>query len=492
MGDVEQASVINEILEKSPDISNYELSGYGSDVVVFISLDLTNSTKFKNKQPILWKKVISTFYDVVFETYGVNQYQALLKNLRNEINVEFWKFVGDEVLLYANVYNRIELYDVVKSTDEAVKKIIELISKKLGKFYGCERICSESNYSSECPVRSASPSSCKMDDILKTSLGVKATAWLALCGKNDESRNIIHVTSSATEGLFQNKTFDFLGPEIDEGFRIAKYAVKNRVVVSPFLAKAICSAESEDDDISTIAEQRFVIVSYQKLKGIWADRFFPIIMYFSSPKDIYAQFEYDEIELPTYSEIRVSGLNSKRCRVAYLEKILNDINLDHDAQAVINLLKDANYKRPHKEFPKQPVEIHVACAAFDENGLLFIHKHERRGWEFGCVKILSISDTWKNTITQGYKNKYSMSIDVDENPIPIATYVYQKYKNKTALGLIVLGRFISNEKQSDFVGKTLEEIESIHEENMVNDFKINVRKAFEIHEKLSLLAKKFS
>lgn len=60
---------MQEVPEMFCKESSIDLDG----VYVFISLDLTNSTKFKSEQPNLWKSVISAFYDKVLTAYGVNQ-----------------------------------------------------------------------------------------------------------------------------------------------------------------------------------------------------------------------------------------------------------------------------------------------------------------------------------------------------------------------------------------------------------------------------------
>ena len=447
-------------------------------VYVFISLDLTNSTKFKSEQPKLWKPVISAFYDKVLTAYGVNQYQSLLKNLTDEISVEFWKFVGDEVLLYANVHDCRDILKLVKSTDEAVKKIIDWISEKVIGSYGCQKNCLESVNQVACSFYEANYLSCKIWDILKNTLGVKATVWLALCGSDEKSRNIIHKTASAMDDWFQSSNFDFLGPEIDEGFRIAKYSVKNRVVVSPILTSTLYLSDDESNDLQTIVENNFAIVSYQKLKGIWHDRFFPIVMYSTSSfKNIHDEWNYDEIELPTYSEIKVSGSENERCKASYLPKILKDVNLFDEVNKIVALLKNTNYKRTDKKRPNQLMEIHVACATFNKHGLLMVKKHNVRGWEFGCVHISPTTLNWKYAITEGYKLKYAMNIVVDENPIPIATYMYQKSNNKVALGLIVVGELSSDEPPAQFVPMSLQQINKINDIT-VDSFKENSQKAF--------------
>ena len=478
------SDLLQSIIKETPVLESDDNLSDEDGVYVFISLDLTNSTKFKNEQPSLWKKVIATFYDVVFDFYGIKQYQSSLKDLDNgsdDINVGFWKFVGDEVLLYVNVYNCREIYNIVRATDESIQKAMSQISTRISLPYDCKKKCSESNSECGCPFYKEKISYCNMDKILRNSLGIKATIWLAICGRDDKNRNIIHSTPSATDDFFQKETFDFLGPEIDEGFRIAKYAVKNRIVVSPFLANALYLS-SNDKDFPIIVEKNFKIVSYQKLKGIWHERLFPIVMYFPSFENIHKYLEYDEIELPTYSEIKNSGFDGERCQITYLQKILTDVHLENEADEIIRRLKNANYRRTDKKCTTSTTELHIACAFFNDKGLLMIHKHERRGWEFGCIHVTPSTNTWKKAITEGYHKKYALNISVPDNPIPIATYTYQKtkYENKTALGIIVLGKFLSSDGENDFKAMSSSQIQELSGD-MVDDFKSNAQKAFDIY-----------
>ena len=486
MVNVGSDSLIKRLAQEAPDTSQVEDEFNSDDVYVFISLDLTNSTKFKSEQPHLWKFVISAFYDVVFDAYGINQYQSSLKNLTDEINIEFWKFVGDEVLLYADVYDCSEIHKIVKSTEEAVKKIIHWISEKITEPYKCQKRCSEKSSKCDCSFYEVNYQSCKITDILKKSLDVKATVWLALCGKDEKARNIVYKKSSAMENWFQSYNFDFLGPEIDEGFRIAKYAVSGRVVVSPFLANTLylSANEGNDNDLKTIVENHFAIVSYQKLKGIWNDRFFPIVMYSSSLRDFHTKWDYDEIELPTYSEIRISGFSSKRCEVGYLTKILNDVNLSREVKSIVELLRNTRHIRVDKKHPNPPMEIHVACAIFNEERMLMVKKHDVRGLEFGCVHISPATVNWQNAIIEGYKAKYNLEIFVEEDPVPVATYVYQKSHKKKALGLIVIGKLCSCDKSTQFIPMNLQQISETKDRTVPN-FKENSQKAFSIYENLA-------
>ena len=109
-----------------------------------------------------------------------------------------------------------------------------------------------------------------------------------------------------------------------------------------------------------------------------------------------------------------------------------------------------------------------------------VHQHKERGWEFGCVHIVPVTTTWKKAITEGYKKKYGLNISVPDNPIPIATYTYQKYENTTALGIIVLGEFLTFDRENDFKPMTLEQIQELSGMR-VNDFDTNAQKAFDAY-----------
>jgi hypothetical protein len=68
---------------------------------------------------------------------------------------------------------------------------------------------------------------------------------------------------------------DFLGPEIDAGFRISKFALRRRLVVS---AELSCLLFRERAAYTGI-EKQLKIVSFQILKGVWTGRHYPIVWY---------------------------------------------------------------------------------------------------------------------------------------------------------------------------------------------------------------------
>lgn len=457
------------------------------DVFVFFSLDLTNSTRFKNEQPQLWPMVISAFYDVVFEQYGVDNYQP--KNAKISTGgVQFWKFIGDEVLLYTKVYEYKDVYTFVQATDECIKKIPQLIDQKLKSKECREEECDGERKGKPCEYYRKQDIGCRRKEIICNSLGVKATLWMALCGDSpSNSRNIIHITETVT-GFGEDEKKDFLGPEIDEGFRISKYAVKNRVIVSPFLANVLYCCGDKEDDFKMIVQNNFKIISFQQLKGVWNERPVPIIMYSSHFSEFYELAEYDELELPVYENIRQSGLEKflidPRYDIKRLKKVLEEVHLDQEATALIKRIVDPEYVQQSSIKAKCiNNELHVACACFSTENKLLIMNHSTRGWEFGCTHILKPSD-WKQAIQKGYQEKYRLNINVDENPIPVATYTYEKQENgkeKTALGLIVLAE-VDSVVEGDFQFISEDEIDSLTGK-MVDSFQDNARRAFQLYRK---------
>ena len=88
-------------------------------------------------------------------------------------------------------------------------------------------------------------------------------------------------------------------------------------------------------------------------------------------------------------------------------------------------------------------EFHIACLIFDKEDRILVHEDADRGYEFGCIKRiygLGIKN-WKNICEDGYKDKYNINIKVEECPVPVATYYYEK---SNAVGVIVMAEYNGN------------------------------------------------
>jgi hypothetical protein len=79
---------------------------------------------------------------------------------------------------------------------------------------------------------------------------------------------------------------DFLGPNIDAGFRLAAFARKKQLVVSPGLAAYLIDKNCDKD--------RFRIAGFERLKGIAKDALYPGLWYRESWETLSGDFTYQE------------------------------------------------------------------------------------------------------------------------------------------------------------------------------------------------------
>jgi hypothetical protein len=205
-----------------------------SGVYLFFSFDLVNSTLFKASHPTEWPVVVQRFYELI-----INE---LTTRLTSTI---VWKFVGDEVLFFKQISQRQDIYAALPAAHDALLATMELLHKNF-------------------------PSSREL-------LAVKGTVWIAEAEPVQPSdigkmtiypRNIIVETG-------RSPTRDFLGPEIDVGFRISDFALRRRLVVSAELACILYRSRTQYPGI----EDQLKIVSLQTLKGVWNGRHYPIIWF---------------------------------------------------------------------------------------------------------------------------------------------------------------------------------------------------------------------
>lgn len=481
------------LLDETSQIKEYELNKNlnpaESGVYLFFSFDISNSTAFKVEYPHLWGSVVTQFYS---EVLTLTEYW---KNLELGSSRHLWKLIGDEVLLYMQVYKTQDLYIQVKEIgefqDQLLKRLISRLKEedqKISQFQseemanGCNQKCS------------AAYGHCQdIEHNIKSMLGVKVTMWVAQCYKTVSAgkANIIYRTDNG----FGLETIDFLGRDIDEGFRIAHETPKNKLIVSPLLAWLIWKYANEDSDQSKVVETNFKITAFRKLKGVWNDRLVPIVMYHQKFSEFDQLLEYDDIHLPVYENLKDRDIPkfiaNSRFNISRLDKIFKDIYRDQENETLYQVLR--KQPDPCERIPNltQIQNIHIACAIFTGNKTLLVHQDESRGLEFGCAEF-NVGDgnkTWGDICKKGYKSKYNLRIELDADPIPVATYVFDKRvseKNERILGIILIGTLSQNieDVPSDWSEYDLQRITQLHTEDeslkAVDKFYDNALKCFEI------------
>ncbi len=446
---------------QGPDLSD-------GGVFLFFSFDLAESTVFKAEHPSLWASVFTCFYSQVLEGLGVEDYKSPDDGDDDSACVrKLWKLIGDEILIYVRILHPGQLYTQITSVSKALSSMTERIADKV----------EEALVEGTCPVRHCRD----VREVILSVLGIKATAWLAQCHDGEAANvpNIIYYPTTATG----EKRIDFLGKEIDEGFRIAEYAVKNKMILSPLLAWMIWKDAQGDKDRENIVKANFRITAFARMKGVWRGRKVPVVM-FHQPFDEFGHvLEYDETDLETYANVREAGLGNflkdSRFEIGSIDDILRNVHKDTEAEKLYRNLKEIPDMEVISEHIEKKQEFHVACMIFDREGRILVHKDPERGYEFGCLKrILGAgARDWQGACVEGYREKYQIEIDVPQCPVPVATYYYGK---SNAFGLLVLADYKG--RTEDVKGRPDWELYSPQvlmegEEKAVDQFRENIRRA---------------
>lgn len=200
-------------------------------VYIFFSADLIGSTRKKqNAQGGLcissWVSNAVLFY-TSFEDEFVGD------------GVQLWKYNGDEILFYAKITSWSEALKHVKKFRDVIEK---------------------NNNSSE------------------NKYPVKGTIWTA----GFPIRNFI-----LRQPVVKNSLIDFIGPDIDLGFRIASLANRERIAISPELALGLLNETSNSRDID------WHFYGRKDLKGIVEDGGIPVV-FISSTKDAETLLDKEE------------------------------------------------------------------------------------------------------------------------------------------------------------------------------------------------------
>lgn len=270
---------------------------------IFVSFDVVNSTNLKYLKDLK----LTSFNEELEESYKTIE-DVLVSN--PEVGLKLWKFLGDEFIFYSEI-----------TFQNAVTDILNLSKKALN----------EVNDSTEC-------------------LKFKCTSWMLLADNKD---NIF--ISSENEKL----NSDFIGREMDIGFRLSKASLRNRVVIDLFLVNILYN-------ILEIPKYVYYMGEID-LKGVWGSDAYPVFF-----------FETDDIDFNYYekrNEFYGKAIKSKIYEYIKTDDVLDSINNNESwklNKEWIRQFKDlpvnftSGKERPvHREELKKRIEFHVATIIYN-------------------------------------------------------------------------------------------------------------------------------
>lgn len=223
---------------------------------LFLSVDLTGSTAFKQrpfdpKSP--WQKVFLHFY----REFPQVLHQQQQGDPAAELEFVLWKAVGDELLFTCDVRSERDIFHAVRLWIKAMREF----------------------------------TATGLDE--HTSLGVKGAAFLGTFpGPDHEStiprrpeieesgRDVLLLNEEAVSAVSRDSTrylFDYFGPSIDTGFRIASQSKPRYMPLSLEVAYALAVMHHHHSSATPqYLSPDLKLLDSIELKGVWGGREYPV------------------------------------------------------------------------------------------------------------------------------------------------------------------------------------------------------------------------
>lgn len=406
---------INKVKGKSKQVNNEQKV----NTIMFISFDIVNSSTYKSSNYLSWFKVIYSLLNYVY-----------IRVVDRIEDIQLWRTIGDELVFTVNIYQLEELEKYIQIIYEQLIQINEYI--KEGKIFN---LCGEKN----------------IDELIENNLlEVKATAWIARVSEIKSNKDLENTITGNISYFYDSKTNitndikerrEFQGKDIDIGFRIAK---ENTAARKLSLSLELAYILSQNNNV----HKKIHIVGYNKLKGVWNERPYPIIWYhdlYVAGCEIEESFTYDEDEYSNIVKNYLSRKDSKKIRDCIsneskleLYKIVKDRNLEKKILNIKKSIEETTKKAPKTLTADENPEVHcvAVCTNKDKSKVLMFKRADRDEikfeglWDFGCAKIFG-EWTFKESLKTEYKDFAKIDIDVEE---PFRDYSF-KHNNKVISGI---------------------------------------------------------
>jgi hypothetical protein len=212
--------------------------------LLFLSCDIVGSTSYKQKSGDTWRKTFLTFYRDFPQALGD-------ETRRRDYSRDFklWKAVGDELIFTVHVLKEADVSDAVRIWLAAMDTYEKQIEKENLATKGSAFIATFPGPDSE--------SSIPLDPTQEVS-----------------DRGVVELNRDALKSRDRGKyLFDYFGPSIDTGFRVASQCSQRFFTLSIEVAWAIARARQ---DVSTVPFNDVCFVGSPTLKGVWNSREYPL------------------------------------------------------------------------------------------------------------------------------------------------------------------------------------------------------------------------
>lgn len=340
-------------LKKMRQINTSRPVDFEKSATLFFSLDIENSSMYKEKYPGRWSATL----------YKILQNIMTLFETSTAGGFDFWKALGDEVIYTKKVY---KMQDIIDSLDEVYVKML-FLNESLSDGV----ICTEEE---------------------GQILAIKTTVWICELSTSSETSDNVSLEFQIKDNRKQS---DVLGPDIDTGFRIAKYSMKNRIVISYKLAYIIATSEEICENIDKIK-----IIGFRSLKGVWVGKNpYPIILYHCDNKvsfleSISNSLSVNEEILRDYEKGHyMHALQSYEGYKSYEDKIIKELSQDESIYAELEQIVKTIDKQK-SVFVKKTKQLQkffcsIICYNIIDNQVNFVLA-KKDGEEFWSIREVDV------------------------------------------------------------------------------------------------------
>lgn len=230
-------------------------SGLNQDgSILFLSCDLQNSTQFKQKSEDGWVATFLAFY-TEFPSLLATRISDSYPDLRDRLLL--WKAIGDELIFSVRIQSEQECSDAVDVWTATMLEfeIQHLLDKTTMTLKGGAFLATVPSPDR----RVAIPRTVQISDG-----GSQRDAVAA----NETTLN----GAAAASDFAVNFAMDFVGPSIDTGFRVLKYASRRYFVLTIEVAHLVF--KHYNDQVRT--NGRAYLLGTHVLKGVWSSQPYPV------------------------------------------------------------------------------------------------------------------------------------------------------------------------------------------------------------------------
>lgn len=429
-----------------------------SSLFFFASWDLSNSSQYK-QYTASWAgdifKILNTAVKNIEENY--------------QLDMRLWRVIGDEVVAYKVVTN----YEDLSFYVDEIAKITKVLNDTV------EQVLVYHN-----------------SDI---SIAFKCTAWLAnVAGKRTNNADNSVCFYNIIDLSPERKIADFIGADIDAGFRLSKFGYKDVITISLELAFMLVN----------LGYNKIWLSKFEVLKGIHSDKPYPVLSVLLNPEieNFYSiiPYHYKYRNFDTEYCFDNIGYRDKvefgvKLSKTDIERICKDLGILEKVETWKNKKSQDRFE-PFDDTQRPELHCCAICYNIKTKKILVLKRSCSRKrypgkWEFGCAKP-TILQNIKDAIEDEYEKDIGCKINViidgnreDTQPVPIAIYsVYGTDKKVVHKGIIFLATINTDKLDVDknkfaeykFISKKeIDTFVSENSDNLIPDMEDSICKAFD-------------